>query len=182
MFDSDGYALKFIQRDRIKDQSAHLQSYIYKFFSEKTKLFYIVKADYHKYNVFAIKFYPKSYRGYKEKYNTITNKGDVQNILITCAKVIPLLLKDFPTSSFGFIGSPSIDARSNRVENYVINQRFRIYRQIVSQKIGTSTFVHFEYEQISAYLLINRANSDIQTYELNVSQMFCETYDDIVNI
>ena len=57
-----GYELKFIQCKRIVDQSAHLYTFIYKFYSPITKLQYILLADYHDNDFFALKFYPKPFR------------------------------------------------------------------------------------------------------------------------
>jgi hypothetical protein len=183
MFDSGGYELIFVQRDRIKKQGNHLESYIFKFFSNKSKTKYIIKADYHKQNVFAIKFYPKIYKYLDEKkYHRISNKGDVSNVLITCVKVIPKLLKIYPSASFSFIASPSIDNISDRVEDYQSNQRFRIYRQLVIQKIGSRTFDHFEFDEVSAYMLVNRSNLNIESYVSDVSTMFIDTYDDLLTI
>lgn len=183
MFDSDGYELIFVQRERIKKQGSHLESYIFKFFSNKSKTKYILKADYHKQNVFAIKFYPKIYKYLDEKkYHRISNKGDVSNVLITCVKVIPVLLEKYPNSSFCFIASPSIDNTSDRVEGYQLNQRFRIYRQLIIQKIGSMTFEHFEFDGVSAYLLVNKSNVNIKLYVSDVSKMFVDTYDDLLTI
>lgn len=50
------YNIKFIQKDTCKDGSDHLFTFIYKFFCADSKLHYIVKAEYHTENVFAIKF------------------------------------------------------------------------------------------------------------------------------
>ncbi len=43
-FDFPGYDLRFIQCDRSHDDSAHLKSYIFKFFSPITRYHYVVKA------------------------------------------------------------------------------------------------------------------------------------------
>lgn len=182
MFESAGYELKFIQKQRIRDNSAHLYSFIYKFNSPVTKIQYILKADYHQNNIFAIKFYAKKDRKSDNKYSKITNKGDVQNILLTCLTILPILLKDYPDASFCFIGSPSIDKKSNRIENFSNNQRFRIYRDFVSRLIGEQTFAHFEYKSISGYSLINRKNKDLEQYEKTIREMFCNTYNDLISI
>src|SRR5690606_8146966 len=92
------------------------------------------------------------------KYSKIINKGDVGNILITCAKAIPLILQQHPTASFGFVGARTLDKASGKVESYNNNQRFTIYSYIVAQKFGKITFEHMEYPEISGYLLINRHN------------------------
>jgi hypothetical protein len=97
--------------------------------------------------VFAVKFYAQQQRKSDFKYSLITNKDDVINILVTTAKVVPELLKDFPSASFGFTGARTYDYRSNKVEDYRRNQRFRVYKSIVPKLIGSKTFTHYEYEK-----------------------------------
>ena len=126
-FDYEGYELKFIQKKPCKDGSDHLFSLIYKFFSPVTRYIYILHADYHRDDFFAIKFYCKKDRHSDFKYSKIINKGDIGNILMTCIKIVPILLNVFPNASFGFIASRSIDDATQKVESYINNQRFRIY-------------------------------------------------------
>jgi hypothetical protein len=178
-FDYKGYELKFIQRTRCRDGSAHLFTFIYKFYSPITKYHYILRAEYHEEDVFAIKFYCKKDKTSKYKYNKIVNKGDIGNILITCITVIPLLLKIHPNASFGFAGARTIDNRSKKVEGYSNNQRFRTYSYVISSKIGTETFTHFEYEKVSSYLLLNNANSLSLEKEELISKMFSSTYTEL---
>lgn len=175
-FDYPGYELKFIQKQRCRDGSAHLYTLIYKFYSPVTRYFYILHADYHKEDVFAVKFYCKKDRHSDFKYSKIINKGDVGNILVTCAKVVPILLKTHPTASFGFFGARTFDQASKRIEPSLKTQRFRIYKHLVHLKFGNKSFAHFEYESISCYLLVNRHNKDIHSKERNIVKMFSETY------
>lgn len=180
-FNFPGYDLKFIQKTNCKDKSPHLFTIVYKFYSPVTKHSYIINADYHEENVFAIKFYCSKDKRSVYKYNKIVNKGDLGNILITCAKVVPVLLKSYPTASFGFCGARSIDFKSRKVENYINNQRFRIYKRIVSIKFGTVTFTHYEYEQISSYLLINNSN-EVALQEEKIRKMFSTTYHNLPDL
>lgn len=175
-----GYSLKFIQTHPKCD--LHEKSYVYKFFSSVTKFHYIVYADYHRYNFIAIKFYCKKDRKSSRKYSNIINKGDVSNILVTCAKCISELLKIHPQASFGFIGSRTIDHYSNKIEGIKSNQRFKLYKYHIPQLIGNQTFLHKSYPNISAYLLINRKNSDLNELELLIQDMIKNTYPDLLNV
>ena len=179
---AEGYPIEQGQRKRIKDKSAHLFTCIYKFYSPKTKLIYIINADYHEHDVFAIKFYTKQHKHSKNKFSIITNKGDVTNILISCSKVIPILLGGYPNASFGFCASRTIDKLSKKIENFSVNQRFRIYRNFISALFGTKTFQHYEYTQISSYLLINKGNENVETAERNIVKMFSQTYVELPDI
>lgn len=180
-FNYDGYELNFIQKQPCPDSSSHLYTLIYKFLSPVTKLQYVLRAEYHEEDVFAIKFYCKKDKRSDFKYSKIINKGDVGNIFITCAKVVPLLLKDYPSASFGFTGARSIDSKQ-KVENYQNNQRFRLYRYIVALKFGTTTFSHYQYEHVSSYLLVNKKNNSSKAKERALVDMFCRTYTDLQDI
>ena len=182
IFHSPGYQLEFIQRRICRDASAHLFTLIYKFRSPVTRYAYILHADYLKENVFALKFYAQKDRGDDHKYSKITNKGDVYNILITCLKVVPLILLDYPTASFGFIGSRIIDRLSGTVEDFYNTQRFRVYCGIVAGTIGEQTFAHYSYREVSGYLLVNRSAKDIDHKEQAIARMFAATYNDLPNI
>jgi hypothetical protein len=117
------------------------------------------------------------------KYSRLTNKGDVGNILITCLKVIPLILNDYPDVSFGFIGARTIDKASRTVEDFRNNQRFRVYRRIVEQKIGFHTFEHYVYEAVSGYLLLNKSHEqNMENREMAIIKMFTDTYHDLADL
>lgn len=176
-FNYPGYSLNFIQKKQIKDGTDHLFSYIYKFTSPVTGYKYVLTADLHKNDFFAIKFYPKSLKRSEHKYHIITNKGDLGNILITCLKVIPQLMADYPFASFGFAGSPSFDKKSKRLEGLSVTQRFNVYRYLALKKIGNITFEHYEYEEVSGYMVINRkCPLGVVETEKTLRTMLSETY------
>jgi hypothetical protein len=181
-FNYPGYPLIFVQKTPCHDTSSHLFTLVYKFYSPVTKYIYILHADFHEENVFAIKFYVKNDRNSDYKYSKLTNKGDVANILITCLKSIPLILQDYPKASFGFIGSRTVDMKSKRVEAFGNNQRFRVYRNIVEQKIGFDIFDHYVYEAISGYLLINKTGNETPDKEKAIITMFTDTYQNLTDI
>ena len=181
-FNSDGYKLKFVQKDFCRDSSSHLYTYIYKFFSLKTKYWYILKAEYYKEDVFAVKFYIKQHSKSTHKYNIITNKNDVPKILASCANIIPILLEKYPEASFGFIGSRSFDPISKKIEGFERNQRFTIYRYFASIKFGTTTFTHIEYEKISGYLLLNNKVKNLKDRQEEIKNMFINTYSDLSDV
>lgn len=180
-FDYPGYDLKFIQKEPCDDKSAHEYTLIFKFFSPVTKLHYIIRADYHEGDVFAIKFYCKQHRRSERKYNIIINKGDIGNIFITCIKVIPCLLQYYPSASFGISGARTID-RKGRVEDYENNQRYRVYKQLLATKIGRVTFEHIEYDHASSYLLLNRNFENLHEKEGEIKKMFIKTYNGLSDV
>lgn len=178
-FDYEGYKIRFIQKEPCRDESAHLYTLVYKFFSPVTRYFYILRADYHEHDFFAVKFYCKKDKRSDNKYSKVINKGDIGNILITCAKIVPYLLIDYPNSSFGIAGARTIDPVSKTIETYYNNQRFRLYNYIIPKKIGQKTFAHFAYREISGYLLVNRTSGDIVKKERELREMLVTTYSQI---
>ena len=72
------YPLKFIQKDICKDGSDHLFTYIYKFTLAETNLHYIIRAEYHTENIFAVKFYSKKI----EEANTNTIKSSIKTLIL----------------------------------------------------------------------------------------------------
>lgn len=96
--------------------------------------------------------------------------------------MIPELLQKYPNASFGFTGSRSVDEKSRKVEGYANNQRFRVYCGIIHDLIGSGTFSHFAYKEISGYLLINNRNEDVEKTERQLVEMFRRNYNDLPDV
>lgn len=156
------YPLYFIQKASPGNGDAFDLSYIYKFYSERTeryqRLKYIVRAEVYG-DVIAVKFYAARDRKLEKKYNRIIHahgySGAVR-VFFTCAMVVSELYRMFPKHSFVVCGAESDDVASGKVEDKRNNQRFRIYRTMALQLFGRNTFEHYQYEDASAYLLMNR--------------------------
>lgn len=181
------YDIKFIQKDNCKDGSDHLFTFIYKFFCTDTKLHYIIRAEYHRENVFAIKFYCKKDKRSKYKYNKIINKNKYSTVLKifqTCLAIIPQLLSQYPNCNFAILSSRSIDFSNPKklTENLQKNQRFRIYTKFLQDRIGNKTFTHFQYQKYSSYLLLNNEETDIDSKEFKIKEMFENTYEIIPDV
>ncbi|MBA4304843.1 MAG: hypothetical protein C0424_11510 [Sphingobacteriaceae bacterium] len=171
-----GYPVKFIQRKKHQNASGHISTYIFSFLSFANKLKYVVHVEEYDEQLCAIKFYPKCLRKSDFKYNKIINKGDVINVLMSVASVIPHLLQENTKFSFGFVGSRSVNTMNNYTEHFIANKRYRIYSELIKQVIGDRTFVHIEYEQISGYLLLNKAAGDIDYKENKIKKMLNNIY------
>lgn len=65
---------------------------------------------------------------------------------------------------------------NNYTEHFIANKRYRIYSELIKQVIGDRTFVHIEYEQISGYLLLNKAAGDIDYKENKIKKMLNNIY------
>lgn len=178
------YDLKFIQKDSCKDGSDHLFTFIYKFYSPHTKLHYIIRAELHTGDVFAIKFYCKKDKRSDYKYNKIVNRGYALRILQTCLSLVIEILKDYPYANFAIYSSRSIDFSNPKklTENLEENQRYRIYKEYIKNRVGDETFTHLDYPAISSYILINNCNKDIEQKEREILEMFDRTYHGVPDI
>lgn len=168
--------------DKCRDESDHLYTLIYKFYSPVTKYHYIIRVECHTGNLFALKFYCKKDRRCDNKYSKTVNRGDLGNIVISCLKVVPLILLSIPDASFAFSAARSIDVKTGRIEKGWETQRYKTWVYIVSKKLGDITFAHFEYPHISSYMLVNRRHEDTEAKEVDLRRMLCETYNELNDI
>lgn len=173
------FQLKFIQKASPKEGDAFDFSLIYKFHTDRTalcqRLKYIIRVEAYE-DVFAIKFYAARDRKLDNKYNRIVkahNYKSALKIFVTCASIIPCLIKEYPHASFAVNGAESMDMESDKVESRESNQRFRIYRTIALNLFGRETFEHFEYKNVSSYILVNRKGCEnIEIKKDNIKDMF----------
>jgi len=180
IFIKEPYELIYIMKEYEEDNSDHVFTNLYRFTSTDNGLTYILRAEYHKGDVFGIKFYAKPHANSKKKYSLLTNKGYALRIFQTCASVVPLLLKEYPAASFGLIGSRLLDEMREEIELPQRNIRFRIYEKVARDLFGEETFKHYSYPRISGYLLLNRKNNIKQSKEF-IEEMFIQNYRDIHN-
>lgn len=185
MFDQiTPYELHFIQKASPLQGDAFDFSYIYKFYTERTddyqRLKYIVRVESHE-SVFAIKFYAARDRKLDRKYNRIIKANSYTatlRIFITCAHIVPTILEEFPNSSFVINGARTMDLESGKIEGENSNQRFRIYRRIALQMFGRITFEHFEFIEVSSYLLVNKSGCmDVNQKKDEIKSMFLDRYE-----
>ena len=162
------------------DASDHIYTHLFRFKSTHTTLNYLLRAEYHKGDVFGIKFYAKTHQKSNKKYSLLTNRGYALRILRTCASVVPILLKEYPTASFGFIGSRLLDELRQEIEAPESTIRYRVYEKVVQDLFGSQTFAHYAYPKISGYLLINR-RKDIESTKQAIERMFMQNYSEIHN-
>lgn len=85
----------------------------------------------------------------------------------------------YPATFFAILGARSYDPMSDKVEQSANTQRFRIYRYIATRKFGQVTFAHFEYIDISGYVLVNRSSGNVEQRERVIAEMFARTYNEI---
>lgn len=178
-----GYPIQFIQKSSPSKNDMFDFCMVYCFYTKPTsksqRLKYIIRAEAHD-DVFAIKFYTARDKALDDKYNRVIGAYDYTGtlrIFVTCASLIPILMEKFPTYSFIVNGARTIDS-SNKIENESETQRFRIYRALATKIIGEQSFKHYQFKEISSYLLIRR-KPDINTEEdkNRIKAIFLDRYD-----
>ena len=177
MLDSKPYDIQFVQRSSCQKGDDFDFVYIYKFFGHN-RLKYILRAEQFKNNVFSIKFYADKDKGRDDKYYRLTNNYNAARVIVTCASVIPLLLKDNPTASFCFNASRSRDEIEQMIEPRENNQRYRLYKYAVPVFFGNAAFEHYAFDEVSSYLLVNKnATPNPDDLKDTIKDMFLELYE-----
>lgn len=115
------------------------------------------------------------------KYNRILKThsySEALRIFLTCASIVPLMLKIYPQFSFVINGAQSMDLDSGKIEDKVNNQRFRIYSYIATHTFGDTLFVHYGFPNISSYLIVNRNGCrDVSRKQQEIKERFLKIYD-----
>ncbi len=86
-------------------------------------------------------------------------------------------MEDFPAYSYIVNGARTIDI-NKKIENESETQRFRVYRAFLATKIiGTDSFEHYQFKEISSYLLVKKQpNIDTEEEKNKIKQMFLDRY------
>lgn len=176
------YKYEFIQKASPLTEDAFDFAYIYKFYTDRDntcqRLKYIIRAESHDF-VFAIKFYAARDKKSDKKYNRILKAHKyvkTLSIFVTCAYLVPEILKKHQNASFAINGARSIDLRSDKIEGEANNQRFRIYKEISRRLFTKEKFEHFEFEEISSYLLVNKDCDNIYKRKDEIKEVFLSRY------
>lgn len=124
--------------------------------------------------MYAIKFYLKSHKDSKKRYNLLVNDGDAFRVLSTCLNIIIDILEKQPFASFGFIGAPTSEEQAKQIE--VNNKRFRVYRQIAQNRFSTKHFEHAMNSEKSTYIILNKQNKESKLLT-KIETMFKQCYE-----
>jgi hypothetical protein len=175
MFDASS-CFKFNKLNKDKAlNSKHLQSV--QFYSFRTKKHhYIVEVEIYEYHIYVVKYYLKKHKNHKYKYNMLTGEHKAAGVITTCIYIILDLLKADPMASFGFIGSPTYNVATKKMEPADDTKRFRIYKAVMENLIGDQTFVHTFNPRHSAYLMLNKRHKDIGKMQNLANQMFLDIF------
>ncbi|MGO1521599.1 MAG: hypothetical protein ACTHXT_13255 [Sphingobacterium sp.] len=139
------------------------------------KYIYIVEIEVYDFNIYAVKFYPKTFKNHERRFNILTNQRKAGRIIATCLHVIVDIIKQDPLANIGFLAARTTDNSGEYQENLRLNKRFKIYAQAFQDFFGTQTFSHFPDNNTSTYLLINNKN-DVTKIKNGAQKMFADLY------
>ena len=167
MFDSS-YNFRYCNSSKIKKGQYDVREHVLTF-NCNLGLRYIVKVEEYYHSLYAIKFYLKIHANSKRKFNLITGNQTPLPVIGTCIEIMKYFIAKNPFASFAFIGSNSVN------ENRENTKRFRIYKQLMENIFSPLNFKHLSFLRESAYILINKDNSEPNLLPL-YENMFREIY------
>lgn len=149
---TEGYHFIFQMIDydtAFDDQEYTLQ---YRFTSVKSHHKYIVRVERYRGHAYCLKFFDKANINSKNKYSLRTNTFEARTIFYTLYHIMLDVLRRDSRASFFFIG-----AEDEKDELGKSTRRYRIYRIFVSTIISDNKFEHFRDNNLSLYVLVNKA-------------------------
>lgn len=128
--------------------------HLWHFTSDKTGRKYIVLVEQYQENVFAVKFYPRQFKGHPLRYSVLTGDNEPRTIIMSVIQIMLHYARKNVNSSFIIIGSPSVG------ENKANTKRFRFYQRIISEYFDNTVFTHVMVEEKSMYMMLR--NTEIE--------------------
>ena len=162
---SDGYPFIFQMNDRSNADKVLEYTMQYRFKSLKSNHTYIVRVERYRENAYCLKFFDKANMLSDNKYSLRTGTFEPRTIFYTLINIMLDVLNRDPKASFFFIG-----ANDEKDEPGKITRRFRIYVKFVSSVIGERLFEHHKNNELSLYILVNKAHvSDTVSYAKRIT-------------
>jgi hypothetical protein len=139
--------------------------------------------------VMVIKFCLRKNWKYPKRYEWLANEKFTSllasRVIRTIFKIAQDILENEPQASFAFIGVPKSrtiiykkNANTFESKDKPENQRFRFYRQVVGRFIGGENFDHSYEENLNAYLLTNKKNTNKDNLRDEIISMFVRKFPD----
>ncbi len=135
----------YIESDKFLTRVAY-----YRFRSEKSNLFYIVRVEEYTDHVYGVKFFLKQMLNSSKKYSHITNTFEPRTIIFSVLKIMMEILHRDSFATFMFVGNPD-EGKSH--EN---TRRYKFYCDIVANTISEERFKHILFDKYSVYILANK--------------------------
>lgn len=144
------YPSKFIMFDYFESDRFLTRVAYYRFRSEKSHLFYIVRVEEYTDHVYGVKFFLKQMLNSTKKYSHITNTFEPRTIIFSVLHLMLDILKKDSFATFMFVGNPDEGASHENT------RRYRFYSDIVANTISEEKFKHILLDKYSVYILANK--------------------------
>ncbi len=135
MFD-EGFDFRFIQKRKIESNDV-ICEYHYSFFTSKKR--YVALVEEYAQNVFAIKFYPASFKNNNNRFNLIVDDFEASKVIRTSVNIMLSILDQRPEASFVWVGSHT--QMKSKHEAKTNTQRFRIYKYCYAELLYSARLV-----------------------------------------
>ncbi len=153
MFESS-YKFRYVNHN-LKEVEGQLVKEHKLTFCCKNKQRYIVNVEQYNHYVYSIKFFSKAHRFSENKYRLLTKYYDAPAVIMTCIRIMIFFYKANPYSSFIFVGENGLNEKDKNN-----TKRFKVYKRIMETFFAPVTFAHYTYVEKSAYLMLNKDNTE----------------------
>lgn len=145
-----GYQSILLKYDYLESDDDLTRIAYYRFRSEKSHLFYIVRIEEYREHVYGVKFFLKSMQNSPRKYSFLTNTYEPRVIIYSIFMILMKILEEDSLASFMFIGNAD---EGGSHEN---TRRYRLYCRLVENCISDRHFEHIRNDRHSLYILANK--------------------------
>jgi len=135
----------------------HLNVYCFK--TDQSK--YLIEVEQYPQNIYILKFYKRSHKQSRERYNLLTNEGRCSRIIGTCFSIFLDIYRTNELVSFGFIGACTINPQTGEKEGKDNTKRYRIYTRAMINYFGEETYTYFDEPGQSFYLAVSNKNLNV---------------------
>lgn len=149
---TDGYPFIFQMNDRTGHDDLLVYTLQYRFKSTRSNHTYIVRVERYMDHSYCLKFFDKANMLSENKFSLRTGTFEPRTIFYTLFNIMLDVLKKDPNASFFFIG-----AEDEKDEPGVATRRFKVYVKFVLSTIGDNVFKHYRVNDLSLYILANKA-------------------------
>lgn len=175
MFDK-GYKFNLVDK-KVNPAKDILCQWLYNFKTHRRR--YLIIVEEYLNSIYIVKYHATCHTLCKEKFSFVFNDERPTYIIKTCIDVMLLHFAANPGASFGFVGSHSYNKlkKGTLVDKDKANsQRYRIYKTLMFNFFGKTTFAHSTDRKFSAYLMINRKNKEIKQFKREAQVAFEKIY------
>jgi len=141
-------------RNPFKDAADLLRTDIYRFDTENRE--FLVEVACYENSIYIVEYYERADKDNKsfERYGKLLGDVNAPRIIRTCFELMLDYLVENASASFAFMGAPTY-VGGEQVEAFETTKRFKIYRYVAINLLGTESFEQFEDETSSCYLIAN---------------------------